>query len=487
MKQFLSTLLFFIVAGNSFGQDVLFSKAQRFNSKNDIFSIGGWVDNQLMVFYTDKKKSYIDLYDANMDRKAIVTLNFMPSAPKKIKILTQANQALMLYSAQINNKEFFYLARLHNEGKIIGRPKTIDTAFQNFFGNTKQNYNLIHSSSNDKAGVFSYRIKDSKLEFNYTLADDSLNIVHSSYSNVPTKNFYDVAQVILKDDGRLVVLLTDLSTNKNDEVAEAMVYIIEPESKSKANVKALSFDFGDVFAANIYLKEDISNRNQLHFAGLIKGKSGAAQGLFSGKIDLEAANNSSITGTAANFGKDFSVAGNNSSGQVNNFVIQDVVVKNDGGLVIVAEAYARVVRTNYASPGMYGYGYGYGGMGGSRYTEYYYGNILLLDVNANQNLNWFSSVPKWQKSIDDYGLYSSYSLLNTGGNLAFVYSESQNRGYRINAATVDLSGQQNIQTINSQTKNDAKWIPKLGQQTRAKEMVIPVVAGNKLQFAKVSF
>lgn len=485
MKQILSFFLCLAFASNTFTQNILFSKAQRFNSKNDIFSIGGWVDNQLMVFYTDKKDAYIDLYDANMDRKAIVTLNFMPSAPKKVKLLTQKEQALLLYSAQINSKEFFYLARLNKEGKIIGRPKTIDTAFQNFFGNTKQNYNLIHSSSNDKAGIFSYKIKDSKLEFNYTLANDSLDIVHSSYNAVPTKNFYDVSQVILKDDGRLVVFLTDLSTNKNDEVAEAMVYVVEPESKSKASVKAMSFDFGDVFTANIYLKEDIANRDLLHFAGLIKGRAGTSNGLFSGKIDLQAANNSKVTGKSVEFGKDFASSGSNSSGQINNFVIQDLVVKNDGGLVIVAEAFARVVRQNYASPGMYGYGYG--GMSTNRYIEYYYGNILLLDVDGNQNLNWFSSVPKWQKSIDDYGLYSSFCLLNTGSNLSFLYNESQNKGAKINAATVDLSGQQDIQTINMQSKSDGRWIPKLGQQTRAKEVLVPVVGSNKLQLVKVSF
>lgn len=485
MKQILIITIALFSISQSFGQDVLFSKPQRFNSKSDIFTIGGWVEDRLMVYYTDKKGSYLDLYDAQMERKAIVTLNFMPSAPKRVQILPQAQQALMLYSAQINNKEFFYLARLNKEGKILGKPRTIDTAVQNFFGNTKQNYNLIHSSTNDRAGVFSYRIRDAKLEFSYTLADDSLNIVHSSNRTVATKSFYDVAQVVLKDDGRLVVLLTDLSTNKNDEVAEAMVYIITPESRTKAEVKAFSFDFGDVFAANIYLKEDIANSNKIHFAGLTRGRMGAANGLFSGSVDLLADNNSKITGTAINFNEDFNVTGSNKSGQNNNFMIQDLVVKNDGGMVIIAESSARIVRSNFAGPGLYGFGYGT--MTDTRYTEYYYGNILLLDINADQSLNWYSSVPKWQRSVDDFGLYSSYCLLNTGADLSFVYNEMQQRGFKINAATVDLNGRQELKVINTQTKSDIKWIPKMGQQTRATEMVIPITGGNKLQFAKVSF
>lgn len=485
MKNILTTLLLLLSVITGYGQSLSFSKAQKFNPKKELFSIGGWVQDHLMVFYTEKSKSYLDLYDANMERKAIVSLNFMPDAPNQVQLLPQTNQSLLIYSAQLNNKEFFYVSRLDKDGKILGRPKSIDTASQNFFGNTKFNYQFIHSETNDKVGVFSYRIKDSKLSFQLTLVDDSLNVIHSSTQTVPTKSFYDIAQVVLKEDGRVVILATDLSTNKNDEVAEAMVYVVTPEDKRKADIKAHPFDFGDVFVANIFLKEDINNTNQLHFAGLTKGKMGSLDGIFSGKIDLNALNNEPITGKNVQLDKNMGGAGLNQRGIIRNFVIQDIIVKNDGGLVLVSEAFAKIVKTNYAGPGYYNWGYG--SMGTTRYIEYYYGNILVLNLDTDQRLLSFSTIPKWQKSVDDYGIYSSYSLLNTGANMAFVYNDLLNRGYKVNSTVANLDGQQETTEINTQMKGDNKWVPKMGKQTSAKEMVIPVLGGNKLQFVRVNF
>lgn len=485
MKNIAATLLISLCVLTGYSQSLSFSKAQKFNPKKEIFSIGGWVQDQLMVFYTEKNKSYLDLYDDKMERKAIVSLNFMPNTPNQVQLLPQANQSLLIYSAQLNNKEFFYVSRLDKDGKIAGRPRSIDTASQNFFGNTKFSYQFIHSETNDKVGVFSYRIKDNKLSFQLTLVDDSLNVIHSSTQTVPTKSFYNIAQVLLQADGRVIILTTDLSTNKNDEVAEAMVYVVTPEDKRKADIKAYPFDFGDIFVANIFLKEDLRNANQLHFAGLTKGKIGALDGVYSGKIDLNASNNEPITGQNTQLGNNINEAGLNQRGIIRNFVIQDIIVKNDGGLVLVAEAFAKIVKTNYSGPGYYNWGYG--SMGTTRYIEYYYGNILVLNLDGDQRLASFNTIPKWQKSVDDYGMYASYSLLNTGGNLAFVYNDLQNRGYKVNSTIANLDGQQETTELNTQMKGDNKWIPKMGRQTGSKEMVIPVLGGNKLQFVKVNF
>ncbi|OJV53680.1 MAG: hypothetical protein BGO31_02135 [Bacteroidetes bacterium 43-16] len=485
MKNIIATLFLLHAVVIGYGQSLSFSKTQKFNPKKELFSIGGWVQDHLMIYYTEKNKSFLDLYDANMERKAIVSLNFMPSAPKQVQLLPQAQQSLLIYSAQINNKEFFYVSRLDKDGKILGRPKSVDTASQNFFGNTKFSYQFIHSEANDKVGVFSYRIKDSKLDFRITVVDDSLNVVHSSAHTVPIKSFYEVAQVILKDDGRFVILVTDLSTNKNDEVAEAMVYVVQPEDKRNAAIKAFPFDFGDVFVANIFLKEDINNTNIIHFAGLTKGKMGTLDGVYSGKIDMTALNNEPVAGKNIMFDNNINGAALNQRGIIRNFVIQDIVVKNDGGMVLVSEAFAKIVRTNYAGPGYYNVGYG--SMGTTRYIEYYYGNILILDLNADQRLKAYSTIPKWQKSVDDYGIYASYSLLNTGSNMAFVYNDLLNKGYKVNSTIVNLDGKQETAEITAQMKGDGKWIPKMGTQTSAKELVIPVLGGNKLQFVKVNF
>lgn len=484
MSRIIITLLLLILAPLSWGQTLTFNSSQKWNAKKDLYDIGGKVDNKLWIYYTDKFESYIDIYDDEMQRKAIVKLNFMPKTPNQVKLLTQANQALLLYSAPINSKEFFYLARLDKEGKIIGKPKSIDTAFQNFFGSTKFDYYFMHASSNTKAGVLSYRVKDNKLELNLTIADDNLNIIHCSSHSLPTKSFYGLSQILLKDDGSVVLLATDLATNKNSEVAEAMIYHIVPKDKKKAIVTAQHFDFGAVFTGNIFLKEDLVQSDKLHFAGLIKGKLSTSEGIYYGSINLNAANNTAIKGMTATFDEVANTAMTNAKGRPGNFIIRDIVVKNDGGLIIISEGYNRIVRNAYNGPGYYSWGYG--SMSTTRYIEYYYGNILLNEVN-NTGIVSTSSVAKWQHSIDDNGIYSSYAMINTGQNMGFIFSE-QNKGNTIyKSELVASNGTQNAQNLKSEVKSKQRWIPRQGTQISAKSIIIPIVGAGKLQFVKVNY
>jgi hypothetical protein len=483
-KRIISTLFFLLLATQTWTQTVTYNKAQKWNAKKDLFSIGGKVDDKLWIFYTDKKDAYIDIYDDEMQRKAIVKLNFMPDAPKQVKLLTKPQQALLLYSATINSKEFFYLARLDKDGKIIGRPKSIDTAFQNFFGNTKFDYYFMYASSNTKAGVLSYRIKDSKLELNLTIADDSLNIVHSSSHSLPIKSFYGLSQILLKDDGSVVLLATDLATNKNNEVAEAMIYHIMPEDKKHASVSAQQFNFGEVFTGNIFLKEDLVHKDLLHFAGLIKSKAETAEGIYHGTIDLTAATNTEITGLVARFDENTYPAVNNTTGRSGNFIIRDIVVKNDGGLVIISEEFERIVRSSYAGSGYYGWGYG--SMTPNRYVEYIYGNILLNEV-SNTGITSTANVSKWQHSIDDNGTYSSFAVINTGASIGFVFSDKHKGSSVYRSEVVQMNGRQDAQILMSEIKSLQNWVPRQGVQISAKSLIIPAIGSNKLQFVKISY
>lgn len=485
MKQLL-TFFLLLSATSIWAQQVQFSKPQQFNANKDKVVIGGWVGQHLMVYYTNKNESLLDLYDAGMNRKAIVTLNFMPDNPTQVKLLPRKNEALMFYGAQLSSKELYYIARLNAEGKIIGRPKAIDTASQNFFGNTKLSYHLIHSGDHSKVAVFSYRIKDSKLEYGYSLANDSLEVLHSSNNSVPTKSFYEISQVILKDDGRLLVLLTDLATSKNNEVAEAMLYIIEPTDKRKAEVKAFTFDFGDAFTSNLILQEDIMNTDLIHFAGLSQNKPGYTNGVYAGTIDLKAANNSIIQGSNSLLPADMDLGPAAAQAQNRNYIIKDIAVKNDGGMIITAEAFTKIYT--YVPAGGYGrYSMGYGGMHTQRSVEYYYGNILLLETDPNHQISSSYVIPKWQRSVDDAGLHSSFSMLNSGIALNFVFNENNGRAQRVVGATLPANGTLQTQTIATQTKAEGKWIPKMGKQVAATEMIIPLLSSNKLQLAKISF
>lgn len=487
MKRFLLFLLTFTSLCSILNaQETHFSKVQKFNGDKDQFSIGGWVQENLMIFYTEKGESLLDIYDQDMNRKAIVALGFMPNSPNSVELLPQKNQCLVLYSAQLNSKEAFYAARLDKDARIIGRPKKLEEASQNFFGNSKFDYQFIHNTDNTRAGVFAYRIKDGFIECQVNVVDDSLNVIQNSSLKVPTKKYYGLDQVILKEDGSLLLLLTDKSTNNNNEVAEAIVYHIVLQELNKTTTSAYPIDFGTYFTGNIFLKEDFSQANSVYFAGLTKDRKGISNGVFSGKIDLTAPNNQSFAGVSTKFSGEMNSLDKKNSSQLNDFDIQELVIKNDGGLLLIAEAFQKVYRTNYSAP-MYYNRWGYQSSSTSRYTEYYYGDILTLDLDNQQKILDFSRIPKFQRSVDDLGKYSSFSVVNTGSQLGFLYNELSTRNNRLVVSFLENDLQPNTLEIATKAGMVGQWIPKRAKQIKSKEVILPIVDGKKLQFLKVNF
>ncbi len=478
------SFVFFISPASLNAQVLSFSKAQSFKSGKDVFYIGGWVNHRLMIFNSNKKKSYIDFYDTAMNKLAIVSLDFMPESPNQVELFPIADGAILMYSVQMNSKEAFYIAALDKDGRLIGRPKNIENAKQNYFGNTKRDYAFLHSIDNKAFGVLAYMIKDNKLDYEFIALDESLNFIVKTNDKIPAKNYWNVNQLLLKNDGSLVLLLSDLTSNKNNEVSEAMVYEISPTGTQTVSSKAFPIDFGSVFVENLMLKEDFVNNEKIHFAGLNKDKGGKVNGIFLGNFNLDKAENEKIKGVFAPFSD--SIAHLVATANLNNVLVKEMIVKNDGGMLLVTESMAKYLRSSYGGSGFYGWGY-YGGPSTNSYTEYLFKNALLFDVNAEGKLNWISIVNKTQRTIDDNGIYSSFGLMNAGSFLGFVFNEFEKKSSRVKTTIVANDGQQDENTLNLQAKADGKWMPRFGKQTGLYEMVVPIVGLGKLQFVKINY
>ncbi|WP_124634740.1 hypothetical protein [Taibaiella sp. KBW10] len=492
MKKILLLFMFLIGKLGSYAQTIKYSEPQDFNVAKDLFEIGGWVDDRLMIFYTQKNESFIDLYDQNMVRKAIVSLSFMPEKPKQIKLVPMDDKIMLLYSAMTGSKEFYYAALLDKQGKLIGKPKNLDEQQQNFLGYTKIRYQFVVSEHNQKMALFGYQIKDNKLQYHINIVDNDLNISSSSSGKVDCKNAMEVEQALIKDDGTLVLNINDLNSSHNQSIGEAAIYTIKPVAKNKSEAQVFPFELQGKFLSGLYIKDDLAKANNLYFAAFYMSRSnGIIEGSYLGNVAIDGSTNGLTNGAATPFdvsllesykGKDQKL--------LNDYRIKDIIVKNDGGVILAAEAFYSFTRTT--SNGMYN-GYssmGFGGMGmnNSSYTEYNYGNILILDFKPNYETNWFNMINKNQRTTDDYGTYSSYNMLNSGAQLVFTYNNIQRNGIKLQVAALDMEGSLTEKDIAATMKSNGLWLPKLSVQTDNKELVIPVVKSNKkMSFAKLSY
>ncbi len=96
--------------------------------------------------------------------------------------------------------------------------------------------------------------------------------------------------------------------------------------------------------------------------------------------------------------------------------IQQLVLRRDGGVMVVIERYHEIQRGSGASRGFW--------RDGMRLVlDYYYDDLLLMTLNPNGELHWTTVLHKKQYSQDDEATFSSYFLMLKEENIHFMFND----------------------------------------------------------------
>ncbi len=190
------------------------------------------------------------------------------------------------------------------------------------------------------------------------------------------------------------------------------------------------------FAASGYIKVDNVN-GRIYFGGFYTDKrNGNYDGIIYAAYDI--ATNAFQSRKFIPFDQDLinAAGARRRNHAFDNYAVKQVVVKNDGGFVLVSEVHYITTRNNYM-PG-FGYYSFYSPYQTTMVREYHYNDIMALSYNKDAGArDWSSFISKEQYSQEDGGAFSSYALLNTGGTLAFLFNDFNIAHSRIQLATRD--------------------------------------------------
>ena len=106
---------------------------------------------------------------------------------------------------------------------------------------------------------------------------------------------------------------------------------------------------------------------------------------------------------------------------LSNFSIRKMAYKEEGGFYILAEYYNYYVTTTTDANG------------NIKTTHHYiYGDIMAINVNEDNSVEWFTRIPKYQHSTNDGGRYSGIArAIDNNNSLHIIFNE-----HRKNAKTL---------------------------------------------------
>ncbi|MAT53120.1 MAG: hypothetical protein CMN32_01470 [Saprospirales bacterium] len=196
------------------------------------------------------------------------------------------------------------------------------------------------------------------------------------------------------------------------------------------------------------------------------------------------------------------------SPELYNYSLDRLILRSDGGAVLVAEQFyierETYYRDYYPTYGYYPYGYYNSYYRNSRDIDYLYNynDIIVVNIRPDGDLQWTARIPKWQETRNDGGYYSSYAMSIVRDKLYFLFNDDarnfdpKRKGDRIYKYTgsnemmvlAEMNLQGDVQTYPVISGDGGVTLrPKMCKQTGLRELLLFGEAKRGFRLGKMIF
>ncbi len=487
-------------------QKVTYSEVDRNDVKSTNFDIIGKISNNYLIYKNLRNDHYIALLDGNMKPLNKVKLDFLPDKVISTNVLNYKNFFYLLYQYQRRNIVYCMAAKIDGNGKIIGKPKQLDTTAINYF-TTNSLYTIIGSDDKQRIMVFKVNNRNSD---NYILTtslfDVDFTFRHKTRLNIPMQRGDFLTEFSLDNDGT-VVFVKASGTSQNDNINKLTLMKKDAESDI---LSYYDIEIPKIFLDDIRIKVDNINKKYLVTSLFSKMKRGNIDGLYCMLWDKQnarqiSASNSVFTDQVRNDAK----SEGNLKAAFNDFFLNNILVRKDGGFAIAAESvytstrgvynnrwdyfnypYSSLSDYYYWNSPFYSNSYYYpwsrwGGSGNS-VNRYFADNIAIMNFDSTAQLQWVNIIHKSQ--YDDYtDNFIGYGTLNSGYAIHFLFNQLERRTLLLTDQSITPDGQINRSPTLHNLNKDYQFMPRYAKQVSSREIIVPCQYRNFICFAKVEF
>ena len=192
MKRFTASIVLLLFVSFANAQRVIYSEPDRSDYRQTEFDIIGKVSGNILIYKNTRNAYAISVYDGDMKQKERVKLEFLPDRIINADFLAYPDYCYMFYQYQKRNIVYAMAAKIDGNGKIVGKPITMDTTEIGFLASNKI-YSVINSDDKQYIGLFKINSKNEDqflLTPAYLITDLKERINNTSSINMPERHDY---------------------------------------------------------------------------------------------------------------------------------------------------------------------------------------------------------------------------------------------------------------------------------------------------------
>lgn len=337
-----------------------------------------------------------------------------------------------------------------------------------FVKSEDRNVFLMTEVENDKiVSAFAYNLKERRLLWNGNFEFGNMNF-HDEYR-----------KTIITDDGAMYVVFEkdNFRHRKEDHSMEIFRF-----DQYNTVFTQTSIPLPDFITYDAYFKYDNINQ-QLLIIGLYSDRNtGNTDGIY--HAILNGNNLADYRVTTLSYDNeliaDFHGKYNPKRESLYNLDVQDLVLRQDGGVLLLAEENKEYERLAYGGRRDY--------YGSTRFSvDYYYEDLVLISINEDGSSHWQKLLPKRQYSNDDEAVYSSYFLFKNPSYLRILYNDEIRNENTVSEYILNGKGDITRRSLMSTDNQRLKLQIKNAIQISANQLVVPSVRGKRLKLVRLVY
>jgi hypothetical protein len=482
-------------------QRITYTEPEREDSRRTNFEIIGKISDNYLVFKNNNSDNAFCVYDDNMKLVQRVTVDFIPDKYINMDFVAFPDYFYMIYEHQRKNIIYCSAIKIDGQGHKMGPPVELDTTQIGFAASNKI-YTTVVSENKQRIMVFKINSRNPKnFLFTTFLFDSQLKLVDRHRLYLPVDEHNELFTDFLLDNEGEMVFGKYLKSGSNDYISRVSLVSKGPSADS-----FLVRDIGsaDRILDEIKIKVDNNNKRYILSGFFYKQKRGNIEGLYT--VVWDKASDTRMKETVTIFNEELRGLAKSSDASLkmafNDYYIKNIITKKDGGYLVISESLYTTSRGNmfnrwdymsnpylpgsYYSPYYSPYNSPWNRNYGAYANRYHAENIMVLAFDMNGNLEWNNVIPKSQFDDETENLIS-YQMMNTGGELHFLFNQYERRNMLLNDQSISPDGKVTRYPTLKNLDKGYDFMSRYGRQVSSFQTLVPCMYRNYLCFAKIDF
>ncbi len=431
----------------------------------------------VLVFHDKKTNFEVQGFDGQLKMTWQKEIELDKKSPEVVKTIAMGGDFSILYKFRMKADVLLKVHRynpaanlvdsvtIKNYGFVMSAPDDLQVELSE----DKKTVLVWHNSQNSgKMNVVSFHLGRMKLLWEKEFEIDNFVLER------------DFQQMLVDNEGNMhLILLQDNRKGKNNQPH----FDIYRYGESTGNeLRLTNLPMQDYLIYNVHFTCDNLNRSLI--AGGLYATENAykAEGYF--YLNLPQANPEKPILSFHPFEKDFVNTllekEKNKNKGLSEVSVQEVVLRKDGGIILVGELNKEVQR------GVVAGGY-YTRTGMRPIIDYYYDDVFLVSVHPDGKEHWKTILHKKQYSQDDGAIYSSYFLAKTPAALRVVFNDEVKQENTVSEYLIRGNGEFDRNAVMNTERKELSLRFRDAVQIGSNEFVVPSERRHKLKLVKVTF